>query len=218
MKSKSEASMSTITTPPLSFYGPTPEGFPPPARLSVAKYEAMLASGAFTKDDRFELIEGTLVAKMTKKPRHSTGSELCGDAVRRLLPPGWHVRIEKPVRIPARDSVPEPDISVARGQIRDYEDRDPAPEDVALVVEVSDTTLAADRVMALTYGGGGIPVYWIVNVADRQLEVYTNPAGGAYPAPTILGETETVDLIIEGVVVGRIAVADLLPRLQKGGA
>jgi Uma2 family endonuclease len=186
----------------------------------------MLASGAFTKDNRFELIEGTLVAKMTKKPRHSTGSELCGDAVRRLLPPGWHVRIEKPVRIPARDSMPEPDISVARGQIRDYEERDPGPVDVALVVEVSDTTLAADRRgeprycrgRALTYGGGTIPVYWIVNVADRQLEVYSNPADGAYPAPIILGETDSVDLVIEGVVVGQIAVSDLLPRPQSGGA
>jgi hypothetical protein len=80
--------------------------------------------------------------------------------------------------------------------------------------------------MAVTYGGGGIPVYWIVNVAGRQLEVYAHPSpsgaqgariGGAYPAPTILGETESVELIIEGQVVGMIAVAKLLPR-AKGGA
>jgi len=195
----------------------------PPYRLSVAKYEAMVASGAFTKADRFELIEGTLVEKTTKGGKHSASSERSWRAIHSLLPPGWHVRIEKPVRIPQRDSEPEPDVSVARGGIDDYEDRHPGPEDVALVVEVAESTLADDRAMAVTYGGGGgIPVYWIVNVAGRQLEVYAHPEpgariGGAYPAPTILGETESVELIIEGQVVGMIAVAKLLPR-AKGGA
>jgi Uma2 family endonuclease len=198
----------TPTNQPLSFYGPTPEGFPPLARLSVETYEAMIASGAFSRTDRFELIEGTLVAKMTKKPSHSTGSELCGDAIRRLLPVGWHVRIEKPVRIPARDSMPEPDVSVARGVIRDYEDRDPGPEDVALVVEVSHTTVRADRVLAATYGGGGIPVYWLVNIPDRHLEVYTIGA----TAPIILAETDVAELVIAGQTVGQIRVTDLLPR------
>ena len=155
----------------------------PPYRLSVAKYEAMVASGAFTKADRFELIEGTLVEKMTKGGKHSASSERSWRAIHLLLPPGWHVRIEKPVRIPQRDSEPEPDVSVARGGIDDYEDRHPGPEDVALVVEVAESTLADDRAMAMTYGGGGIPVYWIVNVAGRQLEVYANPIGGAVPGP-----------------------------------
>ena len=171
----------------------------------------MVASGAFTKHDRLELIEGMLVEKMTKGRKHSAGSENPG-AIDPRVPAGWHVRIEKPVRIPARDSMPEPDVSVARGAPDDYLDLDPGPQDVALVVEVSDTTLAADRAMALTYGGGGIPVYWIVNVKDRQLEVYANPVGGAYPAPTILDESASVELVLGGQVVGRIAVADLLPR------
>ena len=76
--------------------------------------------------------------------------------------------------------MPEPDLSVVRGEIDDYEDVDPGPEDLALVVEVSDTTVLADRAMAATYIGGGIPLYWLVNVRDRQLEVYT-PSTGASP-------------------------------------
>ena len=60
--------------------------------------------------------------------------------------------------------------------------------------------------LARVYGGGGIPVYWLVNIPGRQLEVY---AGGAC---TILGATESVELVIDGQVVGRIAVASLLPR------
>jgi Uma2 family endonuclease len=180
-------------------------------RISVAKYEAMVASGAFTKHDRFELIEGTLVEKMTKNPPHSVSLVLCQGALDRALLPGWHTRPEQPVSIPNRDSEPEPDVTVVRGQVRDYLDHHPGPADVALIVEVADSSLADDRAMAATYGGGGIPVYWIVNVAGRQLEVYANPVGGQYPAPVILAETESVDLVIDGQVLGRIAVADLLP-------
>jgi Uma2 family endonuclease len=201
----------TTASPPLSFYGPTPDGFPPLARLSVEKYEAMIAYGAFTKQDRFELIEGTLVEKMTKHPPHSVAVGACADAVQPLLPPGWHIRLEQPVRISKRNSMPEPDIAVARGKSRDWLATHPEAADVALVVEVSDSMLAADRALAATYGGGEVPVYWIVNIKDRQLEVYTNPITGAYSAPTILRETDTVELTIAGQVVGHIAVSDLLP-------
>ncbi len=67
------------------------------------------------------------------------------------------------------------------------------------------------RGRARVYGPGGIPVFWIVNIAGRQLEVYSAPIRGAYPAPRILGETESVELIIQGQAVGQIAVRDLLP-------
>jgi hypothetical protein len=69
---------------------------------------------------------------------------------------------------------------------------------VALVVEVSDSRLAADRALAATYAGGGIAIDWIVNIADHQPEVYSNLIAGAYPAPPILRETDTVELVIAG--------------------
>ena len=183
-----------------------------PYRLSVAQYEAMVASGAFTKADRFELIEGTLVQKMTKNPPHSVVTGLCLDALDRALPPGWHTRLEQPLKIPSRDSRARARRDGGSRQAQDYLDHHPEPVDVALVVEVADSTLQDDRAMAATYGGGGILIYWIVNVAGRTLEVYANPIAGAFPAPTILTETESVELIIHGQPpVGQIAVADLLP-------
>ena len=145
-------------------------GGPPPGRvpyrLSVEQYEAMVASGAFKKEDRLELIEGSLVEKMTKGPNHSTGSEDC--SCDPCCAPRWLARpIEKPIRIPDRDSEPEPDVSVARGKTADYRRRHPGPAEVGLVVEVADSSVEDDRAMAMTYGGGGIPVYWLVNVARR---------------------------------------------------
>jgi Uma2 family endonuclease len=180
--------------------------------ITVAEYDRMVEDGVIPEDNRIELIEGRLVEKMTKGTRHSAGSGKCWRVINALLPAGWHIRIEGPVRIPNRNSEPEPDISVVRGDVDDYSDHHPGPEDVGLVVEVAVSSLAEDRAMARTYGGGGIPVYWLVNLVDRQLEVYANPTGGAYPAPMILGETEPVDLSIKGQVAGRITVAELLPR------
>src|SRR5271166_748131 len=104
---------------PVPFPGPS---IPPPRslyRFSLEKYEAMVRSGVLTKRDRLELIEGYLVAKMTKYPPHTVSSQLCRVRVDRILPPGWHLRIEGPIRIPSQSSMPEPDIMVARGEIRD---------------------------------------------------------------------------------------------------
>ncbi len=84
---------------------------------------------------------------------------------------------------PYRDSEPEAYVAVVRGQIRDDLDHHPGPADVGLCVEVADSGPADDRAMAATYGGDGIPVYWIVNVAGRQLEVYANPAGARIQLP-----------------------------------
>ena len=185
--------------------------------LTVKQFDRMVEQGILPETNRFELIEGKLVEKMTKGGKHSASSERSWRAINALLPPGWHVRIEKPVSIPSRRSEPEPDVSVARGEVDDYEDRHPGSQDVAQVVEITRTSASKDRRLARVYGPGGIPVYRIVNLPLRRLEVYSHPVpltpiAGAYPAPTILGETESVDLTIDGQVVGQIAVADLLPR------
>jgi Uma2 family endonuclease len=180
-------------------------------RLSVAGYDKLVAHGILPETNRLELIEGRLVEKMTKGEQHSASSEYCWRLVDALLPAGWHVRIEKPARLPRQRSEPEPDVSVARGSVRDYETQHPGPDDVALVVEITRTSAAKDRKLARIYAAAGIPVYWILNVPGRRLEVYANPTNEAYPAPTILREGQSVDLVIAGQVVGQIPVANLLP-------
>ena len=180
----------------------------------------MVASGEFKKENRLELIEGSLVEKTTKGPNHSTGSEDCRRAIHAVLAAGWHVRIEKPIRIPDRDSEPEPDVSVARVKTADYRRRHPGPAEVGLVVEVADSSVEDDRAMAMTYGGGGIPVYWLVNVRDGQLEVYTEPSGPSPPVGyrrcTVFHPGHDVPVVLDGREVARIAVADLLPQADKG--
>jgi Uma2 family endonuclease len=185
-----------------------------PYRLSVDQYEAMVASGVFTKRDRLELIEGMLVAKVKKVPRCSAVAGQIGDRLRSVLPRGWHVRLEQPVRIPER-SEPEPDLAVVRGASLDYEDRHPEPCDLALVVEVAESSLARDRdIMGHIYATAGIPVYWIVNLRGRSrlVEVYTRPTRTrGYRSRNDFRPGQDLPLKIEGKEAGRIAVADLLP-------
>jgi Uma2 family endonuclease len=183
------------------------------ARFTVEKYEAMVAAGLLAKRDRLELIEGHLVEKMTKPPPRSVTVGLCLDVISASLPTGWHVRAEQPVRIPDRDSEPEPDLAVARGRRADYLRGHPGPGDVALVVEIADSSIKDDRQMALTYGGG-IPSYWVVNIRDRQLELYTNPSGPAAPLGyrhvQVLSPDNDVPLILDGQLIDGIPVAKFL--------
>jgi Uma2 family endonuclease len=189
-----------------------PDWIPSPLyRLSVEQYEAMVASGAFTKRDRFHLINGYLVARMTQNPPHSTADDLCGQALDRTLPAGWYVRAGKPVRLPSQVSKPEPDRCVVRGGIRDYLRRDPGPADIALVVEISETSLREDRKLGQLYAAAGIPVYWIVNLVHRQVEAHTDPGPGGYGSRRIFKPGRRVPVVIEGAAVGRIRVVDILP-------
>jgi Uma2 family endonuclease len=192
--------------------------FPPTLyRLSIAQYEAMVASGVFTKRDRLQLINGLLVVKRIKDPPQAAACDGVRLAIEPLLPVGWYFRPDKPLKIPNCISVPEPDIVVARGTWRDYDVRHPEPSQVPLVVEVSSSSLLEDRQMALVYGSGGVAVYLIVNLIDRQVEVHTDPGPDGYRTVQVFLSDQTVPLFLEGMELGRIAVTDILPRKPVEG-
>jgi Uma2 family endonuclease len=189
--------------------------------MTLEEYEAMVASGAFKGRNRFHLINGYLVEKMTQNPPHTIADMRCGVELDRVIPPGWHVRPAKPVRIPVpgRDSEPEPDRCVVRGTILDYEARHPGPADVALVVEIADSSVAQDRDYAANlYGPAGIPVCWIVDLKARRIEVYTDPGPQGYGSRESFGEAASVPVVIGGREVGPIAVADILPPRRRARA
>jgi Uma2 family endonuclease len=94
------------------------------------------------------------------------------------------ISVQGPIRIPASDSEPEPDLVWAAR--RDYSKRHPEPHEVLLLVEVADTSLEVDRGLKLSvYAEAGIPDYWIVNLIDQQIEVYRKPVGHTYDDQSI---------------------------------
>ncbi len=109
------------------------------------------------------------------------------------------------------DSEPEPDLAVVRGTIRDYRHGHPGPADVALVVEIAASSVREDRAMAIIYAHARIPIYWILNLVDRQVDVYSDPSPDGYAMTELYSPGSQVPVVIDGAVVGRIAVEDFLP-------
>ena len=183
-------------------------------RFSVEQYHAMIHADILTEDDPVELLEGWLVTKMSKNPKHRVATRLVRQALESVISPGWYVDSQEPLT--TADSEPEPDVMVVRGETRQYPDRHPGPQDVALVVEVADSSLQRDRSLKKRlYAAAGISVYWIVNLLDGQIEVYTEPSGPTdqpdYRQQQNYGSADAVPIVIEDREVGRLTVQDLLP-------
>jgi Uma2 family endonuclease len=169
-------------------------------RLSVDQYHELIRSGKLSEDDPVELIEGILVFKMPKNTPHSTAIRLLRRTIEPVLTHGWLFDSEQPITL--ADGEPEPDGVIVRGAIEDYADRHPGPADVALVIEVAETSLERDRGLKLrSYARAGIPAYWIVNLLERQVEVHTDPDASASPTPTyrrreVIGPAAAVSLAL----------------------
>ncbi|MBD1884416.1 MULTISPECIES: Uma2 family endonuclease [Microcoleus] len=183
-------------------------------RLSIEQYHAIIQAGILTDDDSVELLEGWLVFKMPKNPPHRVTTRLVRTALENILPRGWYVDSQEPITL--SNSEPEPDIVVVRGDTRQYVDRHPGAEDIALIIEVSDTTLQRDRtVKKRIYARAGIAIYWIVNLVEGLVEVYSQPLVEVeqpdYSQRLDFGRSAVIPIIIEGIEIGAIAVNSLLP-------
>jgi Uma2 family endonuclease len=183
-------------------------------RLSVEQFHQMVRNGILGEDDPIELLDGWLVPKMMKNPEHGVVTELVRRALEQILPTGWHIKAQEPVTLST--SEPEPDVMVVRGQLLDYLHCHPKPGDVALVVEVADTSLERDQtIKKRLYAQAGIPIYWIVNVLEKQLEVYSDPSGPSQPPDyrqrRDYGTSEEVALVLEGREAALLPVRSMLP-------
>ena len=178
-------------------------------RWTRERYEQAVETGVFTTDDKIELLDGEVVAKMPQNTPHRTATLLTAAALREAFGDNAFIQDEKPIAL-SEASEPEPDVAVVRGSIRDYAGEHPGPDALPLLVEVADTSLIRDRFhKASLYAEAGIEEYWIVNLTDRVLEVHRDPAGDAYRTKTTLGPVDSVSPLARPEV--SISVADLLP-------
>src|SRR4051812_42839410 len=110
------------TAPPPIPPAPSPE---PVFPLSVEQYHQMIDAGVLTDDDPVELLEGILVFKMPKKPKHRFVIRKLAKAIEAVLPAGWFVQLQEPITL--SNGEPEPDLSVIRGTDEDFITRHPGP-------------------------------------------------------------------------------------------
>jgi len=184
------------------------------ARFTVEQYERMIDAGVFDDDDRLELLEGYLVLKMTHNPEHDGTIDLVGGAIADAAPNGWFARVQSSIRL--NTSQPEPDIAIVRGPRNRYLKRHPQADDIGLLVEVACSSLRLDlKDKARIYARAGVERYWVVDVEHQRVEVFTGPSGPtdepSYSSRSTLLPGDNVALILDGVEVANVAVAELLP-------
>lgn len=183
------------------------------ARFSLARYQRMIEVGILDRNDHVELLEGYVVLKMPRDPSHDGTIDLVNAGVRPLIPAGWIMRVQQSIAFD--ESQPEPDFAIVRGNPRSFLTRHPAPSDVGLIVEVANTSLMRDmRDKARIYASAGIPTYWVINVTDRVVEVFTQPSGPTisptYSNQQTLNANDTIVFVLDGTLVASLPVADLL--------
>jgi len=152
----------------------------PRHRFTIAEYERLSNAGVLPKDLRTELIDGAIVEVSPMLPPHAaTVGRIATVFVQRFAERAT-VRSQLPLRIPPR-SEPQPDVLLAGYRFDFYASDHPEPNDVLLVVEVWDSSVRVDRlVKAPLYAAARIPELWIVNVAQRMVEVYREPRSSSY--------------------------------------
>lgn len=170
----------------------------------------MVDSGLLHEDERVQLIEGEILEMTPQRPPHAATVQLLTQVLRQVFGSAAGVRVQLPLAL-SHDSEPEPDLAVIAGDARDF--LTDHPTTALLVVEVADSSLALDRRKARVYAAAGIPEYWIVDLAERGLEVHrapgASPGGLAYAEQFIIGDGDHVTPVTRPDVT--IAVADLLP-------
>ncbi|MGL4423208.1 MAG: Uma2 family endonuclease, partial [Gemmataceae bacterium] len=153
---------------------------------------------------KVELIEGNLMVQSPQNWPHTSGVARVQRALGIRFGSRYLVGSQFPLQLEA-NSEPEPDFYVVAGRIEDFDDH---PTTALLVGEVSDSTLQFDRVVkGRLYASSGIAEYWIVNVAERQLEVYREPGPGGYGGVQSYGVGASVATLFAPEVL--IPVAEL---------
>lgn len=182
--------------------------------LTCGQVLRMVEAGILPEGEKIELLDGVLY-KMTKGELHNAIVGAVADALRRVTPEGFLVREEKS-SYADEGSLPEPDVAVCQGPRFAYLPDLPPLEKLALVVEVSHHSYQTDSTQKLAkYAAGGVPCYWIVDVAGRRVLVYRGPETvggvGRYGSLSTFKPGDALDVEIGGRVRGQVQVCDLFP-------
>jgi Uma2 family endonuclease len=149
-------------------------------KFTVEEYRRMGEAGILTEDDRVELIAGEIVKMSPIGERHASCVGWLTRTLTLMLQHVALVWVQNPLHLDDY-SEPEPDVLVLKLRDDFYRNGKPRPEDVLLVIEVSDSTLAYDRqVKVPLYARAGVPEVWIVNLLDERVETFADPSEGAY--------------------------------------
>lgn len=175
--------------------------------LTVAEYHTMIDAGILTESDRLELLNGEIIYMSPVGNPHIGCVNWLNTILNQKLAGQVIISVQNPIAM-GRMSEPEPDIAICKLQDDFYRTKKAQASDIFLVIEVADSSLSTDREVKLPiYATAGIPVYWIVNLTDQQIEVYHTPDEGIYKVREIATLKDYVSLDSLGL---ELAVKEVL--------
>jgi len=149
-------------------------------RFTVEEYHQMAQTGILSEDDRVELIGGEIFHMAPIGSRHAGYVNRLTQLFAKAVTEQAVLSVQNPIRL-SGTSEPEPDLALLQPNPDFYANRHPETDDVLLLVEVSDTSVAFDREVKLpAYARAGIPEVWVVNLEADQVELYRTPAPDEY--------------------------------------
>ena len=163
--------------------------------INVEEYYKMAEVGILKPDDHVELINGEIFQMSTIGSRHAAIVDHLAKVMNQLFEGQAIVRIQNPIRID-NNNEPEPDISLLTYRPDYYSSAHPGPADLLAILEVAESSIKFDReVKAPLYAAHGIPEYWIIDLENDQIEVFSKPQGDAYTETRIFRPGDEVSLI-----------------------
>lgn len=156
------------------------DALPPSRRFTSAEWRAIVEAGVFPEDERLELIAGEIVSMTPIGTRHAYCLALFARLLSRVLDDSYLVWTQSPITLEDGQQ-PQPDIAILKPRDDSYAKSLPRPEDIALVIEIADSSLRLDReVKAPIYARAGIRETWIVDLAGNVVETLSEPMSGRY--------------------------------------
>ena len=162
--------------------------------ISVDEYHTMAEAGILTTDDRVELIHGEILEMNPIGKKHRSTVIKIENNLKELFGNKALISVQNPININDLNE-PEPDVAILKTRKDFYDNHAILPDDIYLIIEVSDTTYQVDKEVKLPlYAVGSIPEYWIVNLAAEQIEVYTHPSNGRYKKMEIFDKSDSIPM------------------------
>jgi hypothetical protein len=150
-----------------------------PFQITVKTYDLMIKHGILTENDNVELLDGEIIEKMPKGTDHSLTTDIIAEFFYSKLLGKCLIRNQNPIWL--ETSEPEPDLVLCKLPREKYRSQHPKPEDIHLIIEVSDSTLFLDRTRkANVYARAGIEHYLIVNIENHTVEDYRQPSADGF--------------------------------------
>jgi Uma2 family endonuclease len=177
-------------------------------KFSAAEYHRMAKAGILHEDDRIELVEGELIQMAAIGSFHAACVDRLANRLIPLLAGEAIVRVQNPIAA-GIDSEPEPDIAIVKPRPDFYAEAHPQPEDIFLVIEAADASIAYDRNIKLPlYAKARIPETWLVDMNEGAVLRYSEPSEDEYAMIRIFrGGQEIRSEILPKI---RIAVSEIL--------